>query len=76
MCKGAQDEFIGVWDPAIKHSVKKAFLNTKASFAQGTWERVESAVENYLSQWIQMRSDVCEARLACNQLGNQSARCI
>ena len=38
-------------------------MDTKNSYALGTWERVERTIDRYLAEWAQMRSDVCEARI-------------
>ena len=63
LCKAAEGEFAGVWDVASKASMRKAFLGTEKSFAQETWERVVRIFDKYQTEWMQMRSDVCEARL-------------
>ena len=63
LCKAAEGEFAGVWDVATKASMRKAFVGTEKSFAQETWERVVRIVDKYHTEWMQMRSDVCEARL-------------
>ena len=62
LCKSAEQEFVGVWDEAIKQSIKKAFLATEKPYAQGTWERVERKFDRYRDDWLLMRSDVCEAK--------------
>ena len=63
LCKVADIDFDGVWDEATKVSIRKAFLSTEKSFALGTWERVVKIFDSYKTKWVQMRSDVCEARL-------------
>lgn len=63
LCKAAEGEFDGVWDKETKASIQRAFLNTEAHYAPGTWKRIESNFERYQAAWMQMRNDVCEARL-------------
>ena len=62
LCKAAEADLQGVWDDVTKASVKKAFLDTNKSFALDTWVRVEKTVDRYHHDWMQMRSDVCEAK--------------
>ena len=69
LCKAAEGEFEGVWDEATKAMIEKAFLGTETSFAKGTWNRVVKIFDGYQADWMQMRSDVCEAKLI---IGTQS----
>ncbi len=62
LCKAAEGEFEGVWDETTKSSIEKSFSDTHKSYAKGTWKRVEKCFDKYLNEWLQMRSDVCEAR--------------
>ena len=63
LCKAAEGEFETVWDNATKTTMRETFLATGKFFALETWERVEKTIDHYLTEWMQLRSDVCEARL-------------
>ncbi len=73
LCKGAEDKLVGVWDPAAKAKVKKAFLGTKRYFAANTYERVAKIMDDRVAQWTAMRSDAC---LATHVRGEQSERML
>lgn len=63
LCQAAEGEWAGIWDDGARTAVQKAFLVTQKPFSQGTWERVEAIIDNHMADWMQMRSDICEARL-------------
>jgi eukaryotic-like serine/threonine-protein kinase len=49
-----------VWDGTAKASVKKALRATGRAHAQDSFERVDSALDSYLSDWKLSRKHVCE----------------
>ena len=62
LCKAAKSELSGVWDKEMKTTVQISILNTKKTFSKETWDRLEKILDQYIADWNQMRSDVCEAR--------------
>ncbi len=61
LCKGVEDKLVGVWDPEVRASVKKAFLATKRYYAENSFERVATILDRRVSQWMAMRTDACKA---------------
>ncbi len=61
LCKGARDRLAGVWDPATKKTVQSAFAETKLSFANDTFRRVEKHLDARAQAWVSMRTQACEA---------------
>ncbi|MCH9681308.1 MAG: serine/threonine-protein kinase [Deltaproteobacteria bacterium] len=60
-CTGARTELVGVWDDTRKQVVQDAILGTGLSFAQGTWERVATQIDEYAQNWMTAHTDACEA---------------
>ena len=62
LCQATETELAGIWDKQTKASIRQAFLDTQKSYALGTWQRVKRTFDDYLTQWSQMRAEICEAR--------------
>ena len=61
LCGGAEEKLAGVWDPAAKERVRRAFLGTRTPFAAGAWKGVEPILDGYVQRWSGMRREACEA---------------
>jgi tetratricopeptide (TPR) repeat protein/predicted Ser/Thr protein kinase len=61
LCEGAEERLAGVWDPARKEAVRKAFLATGVPFAPQAFREVERALDSYAGRWTAMRTDACAA---------------
>lgn len=61
VCRGAADKLAGVWDAGRKEAARAAFLATGKPHAEGTWSRVERALDTYTGDWAAMRQEACEA---------------
>ncbi len=61
LCSGAQEELAGVWDEDRRTRAESAVLGTGLGYAQGVWERVGPAVDDYAARWIAAHAETCEA---------------
>jgi len=65
MCRGAADRLAGVWEPGgagPRHdAIRRALLATGSSFAEETWQRVATSLDDYGRRWAAMYTDACEA---------------
>jgi tetratricopeptide (TPR) repeat protein/predicted Ser/Thr protein kinase len=68
-CAFAGDELTGVWDQTSRASAADAFARLEVAYAGDLWPKVESVLDDYAGQWVEMRGDACRAR----QRGEQSA---
>jgi len=59
-CTDMDQLLIGTWDPAIKASVQEAFASTGLGYAQSTFERVSTVLDEYAATWVKMRAEACE----------------
>ncbi len=73
LCKGAEDKLLGVWDPAVKEKVKKAFLGTKIYYAANSFDRVAKILDDRVSKWTVLRTDAC---MATHDRGEQSEQML
>lgn len=61
VCDGGELELEGVWDPALRARMERAFADTGLSFASHASEQVVGILDAYAADWVQMREDACEA---------------
>jgi tetratricopeptide (TPR) repeat protein len=61
VCGGADRKLAGVWDDARREAVKRAFLATNKSFAEGAWRGAAAALDAYTKSWVGMHEDACSA---------------
>jgi tetratricopeptide (TPR) repeat protein len=61
LCSGAREELAGVWDGDRRTRAEAAVLGTQLAYAQGVWERVGPAVDQYATRWIATHAETCEA---------------
>ncbi|MDC0674297.1 serine/threonine-protein kinase [Nannocystis radixulma] len=62
-CEGADRHLVGVWDEAIRERARLAFLETGQPYAVRAAETATAALDEYASDWVAMRREVCEASL-------------
>jgi serine/threonine-protein kinase len=60
-CKNLEQRLVGVWDEPLQAKVRQALLSTGLSYAPSTAERVQAVLDGYASEWLRLRTDVCEA---------------
>ncbi len=51
----------GIWDQERKRAIRDAFTQTKVGYAEGTWDRVQSRLDDYAERWTQAQQAVCRA---------------
>jgi tetratricopeptide (TPR) repeat protein/predicted Ser/Thr protein kinase len=61
VCGGAEKRLTGLWDEARKGEIRSAFLATKASYAQETFQKVERSLDKWTLDWVNASRDACEA---------------
>jgi hypothetical protein len=65
LCRGATDRLAGVWELGARgprhDRIRDAFLTTRSSFAEETWQRVSTLLDDYGRRWAGMYTDACEA---------------
>jgi len=60
-CGDASARLTGIWDPARKQEIHRAFTDTKLEYAAGTWERVEARLDDWAARWIAAQQAICRA---------------
>ncbi|WP_224245823.1 serine/threonine-protein kinase [Hyalangium gracile] len=60
-CQQMERRLSGVWDAPLRQQLRKALLATGLSYAEGTAERVQAALDGYAGEWSRLRTEVCEA---------------
>ncbi len=60
-CKGIEHRLDGVWDPAIKQTVRTAFDASKRPFAAKAFAGLEKALDGYAGTWTAASVESCEA---------------
>lgn len=61
VCAGAELKLAGVWDPAIKRGVRKAFLASETPDAAASWRALEQRLDGYAGSWVASHTESCEA---------------
>ena len=77
MCGGATEKLAGIWEPGDhgerRAAIHRAFLGTGRPFAEETWTRVSTLLDDYSRRWTGMYRDACEAT---HVRGDQSAEVL
>jgi tetratricopeptide (TPR) repeat protein len=60
-CQQMDRRLTGVWDAPLRQQLRQALLATGLSYAEGTAERVQAALDGYAGEWSRLRTEVCEA---------------
>lgn len=60
-CLDGERKLVGIWDPARKAELERAFLATGAPFAADAWRGFAQALDRYATRWTAMHRATCEA---------------
>lgn len=60
-CTGAAGHLAGVWDPARRLAVERAFAAHDGPLARDAFDRVARGLDAYSAAWVAMHTDTCEA---------------
>ncbi|WP_428263499.1 protein kinase domain-containing protein [Haliangium sp.] len=71
-CDQATRELAEIWSPEIGLRIQGAFLATGVADAHDTYRRVADALDDYASQWTEMRVEACEATWVRKQQSEQT----
>ncbi|EPX61893.1 hypothetical protein D187_010512 [Cystobacter fuscus DSM 2262] len=66
-CARMERQLNGVWDSSVRKQVRRAFLNTRLSYAEENFTRVAELLDGYTARWVKQRGEVCMATLATEQ---------
>ena len=61
VCRGAEQQLVGIWDARRKSEVERAFLATGKPYAQDQWRSVSRTLDGYAADWVAAHNDACEA---------------
>ena len=61
VCAGAARNLEGVWDATRRNEVNAAFRATGLTYADDTWQRVASRLDDYTAAWVAQHGDACQA---------------
>lgn len=59
-CEQVGESITQLWNPARKHELQQQFLATGLGYAEETWQRVQTRLDSYTHDIIQMRQTACE----------------
>ncbi len=60
-CAGAETDLSGVWGPAVREDVRRAFDATGSPARTDSFARVAKALDAYAAGWRAARTEACEA---------------
>jgi len=60
-CADADAPLHGIWDVERKRAIRAAFAETKLGYAEHTWERIQSRLDEYTARWAEANGAVCRA---------------
>jgi len=61
MCSGGPAQMAPVWSAETKERAKASLSATGVPYAEDTWNRVESLLDAYASEWMGVHRESCEA---------------
>jgi serine/threonine protein kinase/tetratricopeptide (TPR) repeat protein len=61
VCQGAAEKLAGVWDPARREAVHRAFLATGLPYAESAFRGATLALDGFAASWVGMHTEACEA---------------
>jgi eukaryotic-like serine/threonine-protein kinase len=70
LCRGAEQQLAGIWDPPRTEAVRRAFAASGKSYAAESFAHVRLILDDYAAAWRRMYTDACEAT---HLRGEQSA---
>ncbi len=60
LCADAEDELVGVWDPARRQAARAAFRAVGAA-GVAPWAAIERTLDGYAAGWVEAHTDACVA---------------
>ncbi|WP_163992779.1 protein kinase domain-containing protein [Pyxidicoccus caerfyrddinensis] len=60
-CQGSERHLAGIWDPAVRESMRQAFLRTEDPAAEASFQAVASTLERWTRDWTRAHQSACEA---------------
>ncbi|MCP3961572.1 MAG: serine/threonine protein kinase [bacterium] len=61
LCQGAEQHLVGIWDTERKAAIRAAVLASPKPYAGGLWQGIERTLDEYTSDWVEMRTEACAA---------------
>ena len=61
ICRGAEQSFAGIWDPAREEAIQRAFLSTAKPFAADAFKGTKRALDAASQGWVAMHTEACQA---------------
>jgi tetratricopeptide (TPR) repeat protein len=61
VCRGAEAKLAGVWSAAQRQQLERAFVATRLPYAEMSWRFVDETLGRFVSDWVAMRTEACEA---------------
>ncbi len=60
-CRDAGTHLAGIWDDPRRQAIHQAFLLSRVDYATTAYRYVAETLDDYTNQWIDMRTEACEA---------------
>ena len=65
-CAGSERQLTGVWDPAVRADIERAFTTAARPHGAHALEAINARIDDYTAQWSAKRGEKCDApRVAC-----------
>jgi serine/threonine protein kinase/tetratricopeptide (TPR) repeat protein len=61
VCRGAEKRLAGVWDPATRDAIHRAYTATKVGYADKSFAALVPALDRYANEWTAASTESCEA---------------
>lgn len=61
LCTGAQDRLRPVWNEDRRVELERAFADTRVPFAEDTWRRVSTVLDDRAGAWVDSHTRACRA---------------
>ncbi len=59
-CEDIDSHLRGIWDADRKGSLRAAFLATAKPYAEASWEKTETSLNDYARDWLESQQGACE----------------
>ncbi len=66
-CSGARAQLQGVWDAAVRRRVESAMKASRLPYADSSWARVSSQLDEFADDWVSQHTSTCEATVRGEQ---------
>ncbi|MEM7153536.1 MAG: serine/threonine-protein kinase [Myxococcota bacterium] len=74
-CEDEASRIERTWSPEARTTTREALLGTEAAYAQSTWERIETELDDWTGRWRTQSQAACEARATDTHAGRR-AECL